>query len=296
MENKNVRIIDRTLIELWEKDKVKFIRNIDKIKKLSILLYEIGADIIEINSEIYELLKPAKKNNHYAINMEKKTVINDVSEIENKIIGNKRIYGLGNMILYEFKKINTKLIDYFGNDLELCFYNDYGCATALSTEWINSGGSKVITSFSGIGNITPLEEILSINKFLGNIKFRGNLVLFPKVLNLFQDIIEEDIPKNKPIIGDGIFDVESGVHVDGILKNPSCFEPFEPKLIGRSRSIVIGKFSGKKSIKIKLKELNIEYKENKIKDILNEVRNESTKKMRGLYDIELFEICKKVGV
>ena len=59
------------------------------------------------------------------------------------------------------------------------------------------------------------------------------------------------------VIGSALFDVESGVHVDGIAKNRQCYEPFAPELVGASRHIVVGKHSGKQALKIKLDELGL---------------------------------------
>lgn len=282
MENKNIKIIDRTLIELWEKDSDRFIKNIEKIKKLSSLLYDIGADIIEINEDIYNLLN--LKDNKKKVNNSNSffRISNNISVVEIT----------DDIFLKDYNKFFLKI----NKNIEISFKNINGFATALTYEWINAGGINVVTSFTGIGNFAPLEEILGIIQFIDNVKPLGNLTLFPKILNIFEEIACEKLPQNKPCIGNSIFNVESGVHVDGIYKNPICFEPYEPSKVGRERSIVLGKFSGKRSIKIKLTELNINCDDNKIIDILKEVKKVSNEKMRGLLDNELFEICKKVGV
>jgi homocitrate synthase NifV len=172
----------------------------------------------------------------------------------------------------------------------MCIKNEYGSATAMSLEWIRSGGKKIVTTFAGIGGYTPLEDILGSMGFLEKVKIRGDYVLFPEVLKLFEEITENEIKSNMPFIGKDIFNVESGIHVNGIIKNPSTYEPYDPSKIGRTRKIIIGKHSGVSALEIKLKELKIEYKYSSLGNMLEEVRKISTQKRRGLKDQEIKEI------
>lgn len=296
----DIKIIDRTLVEMYNCDTDNFKRNAEKIKEFSKLIYEIGADVIEVTPEIIKILDLVPADTRYKVKTKKEvTAVRDCDlNLDGLTILSAdeiRINGLCDVMLHDYQKFYQKIIDILGNKVEMSFSNSMHLSTAAAYEWVRSGGKSIVTSFAGIGRISPLEEVIGVFQFIDEMALRGNLTLLPKALNLYQDIVGEVIPKNKPVIGTGIFDVESGVHVDGILKNPKNFEPFEPSLIGRERCIVIGKFSGEKAIKIKLEELNIEYKNEDVPCILSEVRAVSTDKMRGLLDSELFEICKKVG-
>ena len=178
----------------------------------------------------------------------------------------------------------------------MCIKNKYGASTAMSLEWIKLGGKKVITTFAGIGGYAPLEEILGSLSFLEKIKLRGDHKLFPEVLNLFEDITESELHTNMPFIGKDIFNVESGIHVNGIAKNPSTYEPYDPSKIGRKRNIIIGKHSGVNALEIKLKELNIKYNSKNLKCMLEDVRRLSTQKRRGLNDKEIEEIYRRCSI
>lgn len=296
----DIKIIDRTLVEMYNCDTDNFKSNAEKIREFSKLIYEIGADVIEVTPEIIKILNLVPADARYKVKTKKEvTAIRDCDlNLKGLTIlpaDEIRINGLCDVMLHDYQKFFEKLIGDFSNEIEMCFSNSMHLSTAAAYEWVRSGGKSIVTSFAGIGRISPLEEVIGVLQFIDEMELRGNLTLLPKALNLYQDIVGEVIPKNKPVIGIGIFDVESGVHVDGILKNPKNFEPFEPSLIGRERCIVIGKFSGEKAIKIKLEQLNIKYKNEDVPCILSEVRAVSTDKMRGLLDSELFEICKKVG-
>ena len=51
------------------------------------------------------------------------------------------------------------------------------------------------------------------------------------------------LPPWQPIVGDSIVAHESGIHVNGTIRNGSAFEPFPPELVSGTRKIVLGKHS-----------------------------------------------------
>jgi homocitrate synthase NifV len=112
--------------------------------------------------------------------------------------------------------------------------------------------------------------------------------------HLFQEMTGQRLPRNKPVLGEGIFAVESGIHVDGISKQPKCYEPFPPEVVGQARSIVIGKQSGKASIAIKIKELGFELDGAAVSRLLSAVKEASVKKNDSLTDAEFLELAKSI--
>ncbi|MDS0526892.1 isopropylmalate synthase [Clostridium sp. SHJSY1] len=304
MKERQVEIVDKTLVALWSLYEEKVKEKKEKVKELIKLIYLIGSDYIEITPEIYEELFPLPVDVEFRVNVVKELYIPRGKYIDssNKInkninnLNNIRIAGLDDLMLYDYEEKLLKLMDSFGKGMELCIGNEFGCATALTLEWIKLGGHKVVTSFAGIGGYAPLEELLGSVEFIQKINLRGNHVLFPTVLQIYEEIIGEELPYNMPFIGKNIFNVESGVHVNGISKNVNTYEPYDPKEIGRERKIVIGKHSGIKSLKIKLEELNIAYEEEKLEEVLEVIRKKSTQIGRGLLDDEIEGIYSKVGV
>jgi homocitrate synthase NifV len=304
MKKNRIEIIDKTIVVLKELygDKLKY--KIPQLRELVKLLYIIGSDYIEITQDLYKELSPLPeginfiifnnkivemKNNYDSYEILKK-------EFKYKAYRNIRVVGLEDIIFYDYKKIFSQIRTNLGENIEMCIKNDYNSSTAMTVEWIKLGGRKVVTSFAGIGGYAPLEEILGSISFLEKIKIRGDHKLFPQVLNVFEEIIESKLDGNMPFIGEDIFNVESGIHVNGIAKNPSTYEPYDPGQIGRKRSIIIGKHSGVNALEIKLKELNIKYNQNNLKVMLEDVRRFSTQKRRGLNNEEIKEIYYKCCV
>jgi homocitrate synthase NifV len=56
------------------------------------------------------------------------------------------------------------------------------------------------------------------------------------------------IPVNKSIVGDAVFTHESGIHVDGLIKNPLNYQGLDPEEVGRTHTLVLGKHSGSTAV------------------------------------------------
>ncbi len=67
------------------------------------------------------------------------------------------------------------------------------------------------------------------------------------------------IQPNKAIVGGNAFAHESGIHQDGVIKNPLTYEIMTPQSVGLTGSqLTIGKLSGRKGLATKLAELGYE--------------------------------------
>jgi homocitrate synthase NifV len=321
MKERKIEIIDKTIVVLKELYGDKISEKISELKELIKLLHRIGCDYIEITQELYKELSPLPKDIKFKITkgnkvenrvVRKKSVESEMSEIriielkdENNLydtiknvsysssLEKIRIIGLENIIFYDYKEIFSYIIKNLNHNIEMCIKNKFSSATAMSLEWIKAGGNKVVTTFAGIGGYANLEEILGGISFLNKTSLKGDYKLFPEVLNLFEEISESTLNNKMPFIGKNIFDVESGIHVNGINKNPATYEPYDPKEIGRKRNIIIGKHSGINALETKLKELNIPYSRENLKVMLEDVRKLSTENRRGLDNKEIVEIYKK---
>ncbi|OOM79509.1 isopropylmalate synthase [Clostridium sp. BL-8] len=302
MSKENVIIIDKTLVVLDLLYGEKIRKKIPLVIKFINLLHQIGSDFIEVPRGLYEDLNFVQEEIKFIISEELIEIQGEINgnyeesvESYYKHIDNLRIAGLDNIIFYDYNKIFIDIIKRFGNSVQMCIKNKYFCAIAMSLEWIRLGGEKIVTTFSGIGGYTSLESVLGSLEFLENMQPKGNYVLFPDILELFEEITDIKIEPNAPFIGKDIFNVESGIHVNGIVKNPSTYEPYDPGKIGRKRKIIIGKHSGISALEIKLKELHIEYNNKNLSNILEKIRIISTQNKRGLDDDEIKQLFKSCG-
>src|SRR5207247_1233517 len=67
------------------------------------------------------------------------------------------------------------------------------------------------------------------------------------------------VQPNKAIVGGNAFAHESGIHQDGVLKNPLTYEIMTPQSVGLTgNTLSIGKLSGRRGLQGKLRELGHE--------------------------------------
>ena len=84
---------------------------------------------------------------------------------------------------------------------------------------------------------------------------------------------------NKAIVGKNAFAHESGIHQDGMLKNPETYEIMRPEDVGQSATnLVMGKHSGRHAFREKLKELGYELGENALNEAFRASRTWPTRR------------------
>jgi 2-isopropylmalate synthase len=104
--------------------------------------------------------------------------------------------------------------------------------------------------------------------------------LYPSCRRLSQ-IIGQPIPPYKAIVGPNAFAHESGIHQDGMLKNPLTYEIMTPESVGRKGTdMVIGKHSGSHAIKAKLTELGYSLDDGQLAVVFAAVKELADKKER----------------
>ena len=87
------------------------------------------------------------------------------------------------------------------------------------------------------------------------------------------------VPKNKAVVGGNAFSHESGIHQDGVLKNPLTYEIITPELVGvKSNSLPLGKLSGRHAFVEKLRELALDFTEEDIKPLFDKFKSLADKK------------------
>jgi homocitrate synthase NifV len=71
----------------------------------------------------------------------------------------------------------------------------------------------------------------------------------PSISALVERASGRPIAANKSIVGAAVFTHESGIHVDGLIKDPRNYEGFDPAELGRAHRLVLGKHSGSQAVR-----------------------------------------------
>jgi 2-isopropylmalate synthase len=121
------------------------------------------------------------------------------------------------------------------------------------------------------GNAALEEAVLALMAFYGTEMSIDTRKIGP-TSKLVSRLTGYAIPGNKAIIGNNAFAHESGIHVHGVLGDPSTYEAFGPEMVGVQRSIVIGKHTGAHSVKEKLREYGMEISDEQVAQIVEKVK------------------------
>lgn len=180
--------------------------------------------------------------------------------------------------------------------IEFHGHNDYGLATANTLSAARAGATHLSVTVLGLGERAgnaPLEEVaLCLEKFLKTPQTLDFTIL-PELFAMVAEASGRPVPPGKPVAGSGIFTHESGIHADGLIKNPLTYEPYPPEKVGGTRKIVLGKHSGRGAVRAKLLQLGISPGEEAVAALLKKVRDISIYTGRGITDDEFSRLLGK---
>jgi len=188
-----------------------------------------------------------------------------------------------------FRRMRSEL------DIELEFHghDDLGVATANTLASIRGGATHASVCVLGLGERAgnaALEEVVAgVERFnLGSTKVR--LARLGHLADVVSSATRRPIPPGKAIVGTSAFAHESGIHVDGILKDPATYEALSPSLFGKQRSIVLGRHSGKASLESALLSVGVKAEPEQLNLLLTWVRQMAVKTKRAISVPELIDL------
>lgn len=183
---------------------------------------------------------------------------------------------LGMLDPFATREVFARLRTACGLELEMHAHNDLGLATANTLAAILGGATHVNTTVNGLGERTgnaPLEEVVMSMHQL----YQCPTGVQPQVLATISQAVAEasrrPIPVNKPIVGAGIFTHESGIHVSGLLRDAANYQSLDPRQLGRSHELVLGKHSGTDAVRWGYRQIGIDIDEAQAQTVLPRLRH-----------------------
>ncbi len=180
-----------------------------------------------------------------------------------------------------------------GLQLGAHMHDDLGMATANSLSALQSGASSADVTVLGIGERAgnaPLEQ-LAVAAALSGLRCRVRTERLGGLCRLVATAARRPIRPNQPIVGQAIFDHESGIHVQAILRDPRSYEPFAPETVGRTgRRLLVGRHSGAASLAHALADLGIDVDETTVRLLLPHVRRFAVNKQGTLTPSDLRDL------
>ncbi|HMA91330.1 MAG TPA: hypothetical protein VKP30_01535, partial [Polyangiaceae bacterium] len=131
-------------------------------------------------------------------------------------------------------------------------HNDLGLATANSIAGLLAGASGAQCSLLGIGERAgnaALEEVATALEVAYSCNTGIDLTRLPQAASQLSHILGWPQPPHKAIVGANAFVHESGLHTDGVVRDPRTYESFPPERVGQQRRYIFGKHSGRSAIR-----------------------------------------------
>ncbi|HEY3425870.1 MAG TPA: pyruvate carboxyltransferase [Negativicutes bacterium] len=199
--------------------------------------------------------------------------------------GNSRLDALSTF------KIMNSLVGVLPVALEFHAHNVYGMATANALGAVRAGVKRIATAVAGVGQNghAALEEVIMACKRLFG---EGNEAT-AHLADTCDQVLAQlglELPANKAVVGKNIFAHESGIHVDGVIKNSQLYEIFPPQEVGLARQLVIGKYSGTASLQAKFRLWKIILNDGDAQNLLKKVRKLAVTQKRQLADADLQQL------
>ncbi len=198
-------------------------------------------------------------------------------------------------VLEPFKtyEMISRLIEAIGMDVEMHTHNDFGMATANALAGVKAGARFVGVTVNGLGERAgnaALEEVAMALKCMYGVDLSVNTRDFLNLCEYVARASGRPLAVSKPIVGANTFAHESGIHADGVIKDPSTYEVFSPEEVGLQRQIIIGKHSGSKAVMLKFREYGIDLSKEEADELLALIRSVTVDMKRTLFDKELMYI------
>jgi isopropylmalate/homocitrate/citramalate synthase len=164
--------------------------------------------------------------------------------------------------------------------LEGHFHDDFGLAVANSIAAVGSGVDVVHTTVTGIGERagnTPMEEFAMALRMLYGVEHNLDTSKFYALSRLIRERAHHTIPSNRPVVGDRLFEVESGIIVgwfnECIDEYPTELFPYHWDEVGQSPArVVYGKGSGLPSVQGALASLGLDGDEEAMRELIAAIK------------------------
>jgi len=132
-------------------------------------------------------------------------------------------------------------------------HDDLGMATANTVAAVEAGATWPTACVNGLGERAGNADLAAVSVACEVALGRSTGIDFARLPALSQAVEAASghlVSGRAPIIGRQAFRHESGIHVDGLLKDPRTYEVVAPELVGRQRELVLGGHSGRAHLRV----------------------------------------------
>lgn len=181
--------------------------------------------------------------------------------------------------------------------IEMHAHNDLGLATANTLAAMRAGASHASTTVNGLGERAgnaALEEVVMAARHLHGVDCGIDTAALQGISQLVARASGRPVAAGKSIVGEAVFTHESGIHVDGLLKDRGNYEAFAPEELGRTHRLVLGKHSGSHGLSHACERLGLTLTAGLAQRLLERIRSHVSATKRTPSDADLIRFHAEV--
>jgi len=172
-------------------------------------------------------------------------------------------------------------------------HDDLDMASANSMAGVRAGARQIECTINGIGeragNASLESVVMAMRVRHDALPFWTNIdaTMLTRASKLVSAVTSFPVQYNKAIVGRNAFLHESGIHQDGMIKG-NLYEIMRPEDVGASsdNSLVMGKHSGGRAMRVKLKKMGYEVSDNQLADVMARFKALASRK-KEIYDEDI---------
>ena len=188
-----------------------------------------------------------------------------------------------------------KIKQRFSQPIEIHCHEDFGLGVANTIAALANGAEVAHVTVSAIGERAgnvPLEDTVLALKVLYGVDVGIKTEKFYEMSKLVQQLCGFSLPPNRPIVGDSLYDVESGIvsmfHRRCKDNDPLEYTPFLPSVVGRPGvKIAYGKGSGLANVEEFLEIHSLNANKDQMQEMVNRIKDAGMEKKTILDDSEV---------
>jgi 2-isopropylmalate synthase len=156
-------------------------------------------------------------------------------------------------------------------------HNDLECGVANSLAAVRAGATHVQGTMNGYGERCGNANLASI---VPNLQVKlghdclpaDRLTTLTETAHYLDELLNRTPDPNQPYVGKNAFAHGGGMHVAGVLADPTTFEHMDPALVGNRRELLISELSGKGTVLARAEEAGVAVDDEAARRIVEEVK------------------------
>ena len=179
-----------------------------------------------------------------------------------------------------------------GVTLSVHCHNDLGLAVANTLAGVGAGADQVECTINGLGERAgnaALEEVamaLRVRADALGFETGINVREIGRISQLVAELTGYAVQRNKAIVGASAFAHEAGIHQDGMLKDASTYQIMDPKELGLTMTLPLGKHSGRHAFRQACEEAGVALSDAELNAAFRRFKTlADTRKAVTLYDV-----------